>query len=49
MWAAYNAVTEYLQYERGNNVATRLDSLWFGQGATLNKKALQTAVDIAAA
>lgn len=49
MWAAYNAVTEYLQYERGNNEATRLDSLWFGAGATMNKKALQTAVEIATA
>ena len=49
MWAAYNAVTEYLQYERGQNESTRLDSLWFGAGATMNKKALQTAVDIATA
>jgi phage/plasmid-like protein (TIGR03299 family) len=49
MWAAYNAVTEYLQYERGKNISTRLDSLWFGQGATMNRKALQVAVDIAAA
>jgi phage/plasmid-like protein (TIGR03299 family) len=43
-WAAYNAVTEYIQYERGNNEATRLDQTWFGAGAQLNKKALQTAI-----
>lgn len=49
MWAAYNAVTEYLQYERGNNESTRLDSLWFGQAATMNKKALKVAVEMATA
>lgn len=48
-WAAYNAISEYLQYERGKNVDTRLDSLWFGQGDVLNKKALQTAVNMATA
>jgi len=39
-WAAYNAVNEYLQYERGNNEDSRLDSMWFGDSATLNQKAL---------
>lgn len=47
LWAAYNAVNEYLQYNRGDDEASRLDSLWFGQGAQLNKKALQTAVIMA--
>lgn len=46
MWAAYNAVNEYLGYERGNE-ANRLDSLWFGDSARLNAKALQTALRMA--
>jgi phage/plasmid-like protein (TIGR03299 family) len=47
-WAAYNAVSEYLQYNRGEDVGGRLDSLWFGQGAQLNKKAFETAIIMAA-
>jgi len=47
-WAAYNAISEHLQYFRGNDEATRLDSLWFGTGAALNKKALETAIKMAA-
>lgn len=43
-WAAYNAVNEYLQYERGSEAAARLDSMWFGTSASMNKKALDTAV-----
>jgi phage/plasmid-like protein (TIGR03299 family) len=48
-WAAYNAVNEYLQYERGNDDHNRLNSMWFGDSATLNKKALETALVLAAA
>lgn len=47
LWAAYNSISEYLQYNRGSDVGGRLDSLWFGQGAQLNKKALETAVIMA--
>jgi hypothetical protein len=43
-WAAYNAVTEYLTHTRGRSIDNRLDSLYFGQGATLNRKALQLAI-----
>lgn len=39
-WGAYNAVNEYLQYERGTDEGKRLDSMWFGEGANLNQKAL---------
>lgn len=46
-WAAYNAITEFVQYERGNDAGKRLDSLWFGTGATINKKALDTALIMA--
>lgn len=49
LWAAYNAVTEYVQYERGEDAGVRLDNTWFGQGATINKKALDTALVLAAA
>lgn len=47
-WAAYNAVNEYLQYERGDENSTRMDSMWFGDSAAKNKKALDTALILAA-
>jgi phage/plasmid-like protein (TIGR03299 family) len=47
LWGAYNSVTEYLQHERGRSADNRLDSAWFGQGATLNQRALQTALKMA--
>jgi phage/plasmid-like protein (TIGR03299 family) len=48
-WAAYNAVTEFLAYERGKNQAIRLDNLWFGSAANTNKNALKLAVEYAQA
>ncbi len=48
LWGAYNAVSEYLQYYRGDDTQVRLDQMWFGQGATLNKRALDIAVTLAA-
>lgn len=47
LWAAYNGITEYLGYERGKEKETRLDQLWFGQSAQLNKRALSVAVAFA--
>jgi len=47
-WAAYNATTEYLAYLRGRNQDGRVDSLWFGDGAKLNRRALDTAMRMAA-
>lgn len=47
-FSAYNAVTEYLQYERGEDAQVRLDNAWFGQGYNLNKKALEVAMAMAA-
>jgi len=47
-WAAYNAITEFVQYKRGNDEANRLDQTWFGTGMSLNKKALKTALILAA-
>lgn len=46
-WAAYNSITEYLSYHRGNGDDRRLDSLWFGQGAVHNRKALDKARELA--
>lgn len=48
-WSAYNAINEYLQYERGEENAGRMDSMWFGDSAAKNKKALDTALILAAA
>lgn len=48
MWAAYNAVNEYLQYERGSDNSNRMDNMWFGDSARLNKKALETALILTA-
>jgi len=44
MWGALNAVNEYLGYERGSSEEGRLHSLWFGDSARLNQKALQVAM-----
>jgi phage/plasmid-like protein (TIGR03299 family) len=46
-WAAYNGVTEWLGYERGRSQQSRLDSLWFGDSASVNRHALEVALDMA--
>ena len=46
-WAAYNGVNEYLNYTKGRSVSNRMDSLWFGTGAAMNAKALETAIKLA--
>lgn len=46
-WTAYNAVNEYLNYEKGHNPDTRLNSLWFGQNAGVNNQALEVALKLA--
>lgn len=48
-WAAYNAITEYTGHERGRDDDKRLDSVWFGNGSTTNRRALEIAVDMVAA
>jgi phage/plasmid-like protein (TIGR03299 family) len=47
-WGAYNAVNEYLNYFRGKTQDNTLNSLWFGNSATLNKRALGVAMRLAA-
>jgi phage/plasmid-like protein (TIGR03299 family) len=44
MYAAYNGVTEYLNYNMGRNESNRLNSLWFGPNKTLSVKALDLAL-----
>lgn len=45
VWNAFNAVTNYLQHESGQNENTRVNSLWFGQNAKTSQRALQLAFD----
>lgn len=48
-WGLLCAVTEYVDHEkRARNSAYRLDSAWFGQGATLKQRALEKALQLAA-
>ena len=42
-WTLYNAVTEYIDHERGSD-KHRLSSLWTGSGANLKQQALELAV-----
>jgi phage/plasmid-like protein (TIGR03299 family) len=45
MWAAYNAVSEHLTWDRGRSVSTRLDGLWFGgEAAKINQRAFVQAL-----
>lgn len=46
-WAAYNGITEYINWERGNTQDSRLTSLWFGASAATNQRALEIAFDMA--
>lgn len=48
VWAAYNAVTEYLTHESGRNADSRYNSLWFGEGFSRNAVALNEAIKLAA-
>jgi len=43
LWGAVNAVTEYIDHERGNKRETALDAAWFGEGALLKNRALAMA------
>jgi len=43
-WAAYNGVTQYLNYEAGRKTDTRLQSLWLGKGAKISSRALTIAL-----
>jgi phage/plasmid-like protein (TIGR03299 family) len=47
LWTAYNGVSEWLTYSRGRSEDNRLNSLWFGDGALTNRRALAVALDMA--
>ena len=47
-WGSYNAVTEFLSYNAGRNVDSRLNSLWFGENSKVNSKALELALALSA-
>jgi phage/plasmid-like protein (TIGR03299 family) len=46
-WAAYNGVSEWISHERGRNPDSRVNSLWYGDSASLNARALALALDMA--
>lgn len=48
-WGLLNAVTEYVDHEkRARSQEHRMDSAWFGQGASLKQRALDAALQLAA-
>lgn len=48
-WGLLNAVTEYVDHEkRARSNDYRMDSAWFGQGAVLKQKALESAMELVA-
>ena len=48
-WGLLNAVTEFVDHERrAKNQEYRMDSAWFGQGASLKQRALDQALLLAA-
>ena len=48
VWAAYNAVTELLTWERGHSNDSRLQNLWLGDAANLAQNAYTEALKLAA-
>lgn len=48
-WGLLNAVTEYVDHERrARSIEYRMDSAWFGQGASMKQKALSAALQLVA-
>lgn len=48
-WGLLNAVTEYVDHERrARSTEYRMDSAWFGQGALLKQRALDSALQLVA-
>jgi phage/plasmid-like protein (TIGR03299 family) len=48
-WGLLNAVTEFVDHEkRARSADYRIDSAWFGQGAGIKQRALQTALSLVA-
>lgn len=52
LWGAYNAITEFIQHEKGSSKTLqdkRLESAWFGYGMNLNIHAFETAKEMVTA
>ena len=47
-WAAYQGISEYLQYYKGSDEQSRLNNLWFGQSKTILERGLEVAMTLAA-
>lgn len=48
-WGLLNAVTEFVDHERrARSSEYRMDSAWFGQGAVIKQRALDTALQLVA-
>lgn len=47
-WGAYNAVTEYVNWEQGRTNENRMNAVWFGQSEAMLKDALTIAMTLAA-
>jgi len=47
-WASYNAVTEFVDHQRGRD-GTRLAAAWFGEGRRIKQRALAAATELARA
>lgn len=41
VWGLYNAITEYVQHEKGKLADKRLESTWFGHGMKINQRAFE--------
>lgn len=48
-WQAFNAITFMNSHVLGRTADTRVTSMWYGQGADLNQRAIKLAVDYAEA
>jgi len=47
-WGAYNAVTEYVNWEQGRTNDNRMNAVWFGTGQQMLTKALHQALALSA-
>jgi hypothetical protein len=47
-WDAYNAINEWMLWQRGQTADNRLASAWFGDGYILDRRAFDYAVKLAA-
>lgn len=46
-WRWLNAVTQYVDWERGLTPSSRINSAWFGEGDNMKKRALKNALELA--